>query len=200
MSMNKLSKLLSIPLIVACIFSFTACSQQTTSSSQAKSLSLGTQKVSVTKTDSVNQTTVYGKVTEIKGSTVTIAIGTLQSGKKSFKNNSSSSKVTSRPASSGQGRKWAQGGFPISLTLTGSTKTITISDESIIKKPNMHNPSGSLGQHISKPNNASSSETSSATLSDINVGTILRVTYQTSGEKLISVIILGNNTSATSSK
>jgi len=200
MLMSKLSKLLSIPLIVACIFSFTACSQQTTSSSQAKSLSLGTQKVSVTKTDSVNQTTVYGKVTEIKGSTLTIAIGTLQSGKKSFENNSSSSKVTSRPTSSGQSRKWAQGGIPISLTLTGSTKTITISDESIIKKANMRIPSGSYGQHVSKPNSASSSETSSASLSDISVGTILRVSYQTSGEKLLSVVILGNNTSATSSK
>ncbi|WP_156990081.1 hypothetical protein [Caproicibacter fermentans] len=78
------------------------------------------------------------------------------------------------------------------LTLTGETKTITISDESILSTQQMMggqaSRSASSGDTVSQQTESGGA---SAALSDIQDGTVLKVTYQSDGETLSSVVILG---------
>lgn len=163
------------------IISFAACSKKTTTSTS-------------------DVTTIYGKVTKVDGKSITITVGTWKGGQggdnqgtppgSSGSNsiNQGTSSGSNPPASpsnnngSNSGTQGAQQGTPPDmLTLTNETKTITLSDTSIIKKQSMAAPGSS--------NSNTSSASSTASLSDITVESILKLTY-TSG-KLSSVEIVG---------
>ncbi|MDV3428044.1 MAG: hypothetical protein LIR50_13680 [Bacillota bacterium] len=197
---NKLLRAAILSLAVINIISFAACSKKSTTSTS-------------------NGTTIYGKVTKVNGKDITITVGTWKGGQESSNqgtppgssgsnssnqgtssssnppappsnsgSNSSSSQGTSSnsnqsapPSNNGSSNSASQGTPPDMLTLTKETKTITISDSSIIKKQSMPAPGSS---------SSNTSAGSSASLSDITVGSILKLTY-TSG-KLSSVEIVGD--------
>lgn len=115
-------------------------------------------------TSSTDGTTVYGKVTKVNGKNITMTVGTWNGNKQGIPPN-------------------GQEAPSDMLILTKETKTITISDTSIIKKQSMEAPAA--GNSTSKP-----SASTSASLSDITVGSTLKLTYDTSG-KLSSVEIVG---------
>jgi len=174
---NKLLRAAILSLAAINIISFAACSKKSTSST-------------------ANGTTIYGKVTKVNGKDITITVGTWKggqggsnqgtppgsSGSNSSNQGTSSNSSQSAPPSNNNGssNSASQGTPPDMLTLTKETKTITISDASIIKKQNMAAPGSS---------SSNSSAGSSASLSDITVGSVLKLTY-TSG-KLSSVEIVG---------
>lgn len=83
------------------------------------------------------------------------------------------------------------GGMPDMLTLTGESKTITISDTSIITRLDMKGPGSSNEQNSSSSSSNSSTNKTSAALSDITVGSILKITYKTSIENPAAVQIIG---------
>lgn len=206
-------------LLAVSMFGFAGCSNKTSSSSK--------------------QTTVYGKVTAISGTKITIALGTMnqRGGNQQdvpFDNNSmppqwnesqGTSMETPPQRNTSQGNTsrgntsqgtGSQGASPKGnsanrtfdmLTLTGKSKTITITDTGIITKMTMQgfgggrqtaNAQSGTGSAGASSAGASSTGTSTAvisgndaaTLSDIVVGSILQVTYITSSEKLVSVKII----------
>jgi hypothetical protein len=211
---NKRYRAAAVLLAAISIVSFTACSQQNASASVTASESA----------TSMGQTTIYGKVTAVDGTKVTMDIGTLpesnrvggaaQSGRSGGKRQGNSSETApsskpeqGTPPSGGQGGEWNQ------LTLTGTSKTITISNTSILTKgltgfggrgegraPNGKNgAAGGSGGNTSSTNSTqrenntnSISKGTPAALTDITVGSILRVTYDTSSQDLVSVQIMGN--------
>lgn len=207
-------------------------------------------KVTVTikssNTSANTQTTVYGKVTAISGSKVTLSLGTLNSppsgsqpsgapdnqqnssqpsGAPSNQQNSSQSSVTpaaqpsgtpssdnsnsaqttTTPGAQNGSSSGQQSGGPDLLTLTGESVTINISDTSILSKQTMQAPSGQSSSDSQKNSSTTSTTTtatnssatqsdsssSTASLSDISVGSILKVTYTTSVDNLVSVMIIG---------
>ena len=110
----------------------------------------------------------------------------------------SSTSGSNKPSNTPDG---AQGGMPDMLTTTGESKTITISDTSIITKQSMPSPGGTNGQssttngsnnaNSSTGSKASTSGSTKASLSDITVGSILKITYKSSYDNLVSVEIIG---------
>jgi hypothetical protein len=133
----------------------------------------------VTSAEAAKQTTVYGKVTAISGSKVTIALGTMK--KPSGVPPSGSAKPSETPSAKPSEKPSASpGAVPDLLTLTGKSMKFTISSTKILTKESM------------EPNNKTSSSSSStkASLSDISVGSILKVTYKTSTKKPVAVVIM----------
>jgi hypothetical protein len=157
------------------------------------------------------QTTVYGKVTAISGKKITLALGTV-SQPSGAPSKPTSSKPTSSKTSSGSkgGLSGGDRKFTLSLKLNGKKQIITITSTGILTKsgggfggPGGGAPSGktansSMPKSSSKPAKASSSKPSlkpsapsaKASMSDIKVGGILKVTYTTSNKKLVSVLIM----------
>jgi hypothetical protein len=161
-------------------------------------------KVTV-KAAEVTQTTVYGKVTAISGSKITLALGTMNtpgsaggqtgtqpSGVPEKPSDSTSGTGTSTGSTTGSGTgtgsssgstsgtqssaptSGQQGSAPEMITLTGDTITIKISDTSILYKQSM-----------------ATNTNTSASLSDLSVGSILQVIYTSSVDSLVSVTIMG---------
>lgn len=224
--MRKFKNLIALCLAAACVVSLAACSQQSSASeTSSQSSAAGTSSQAPTQIDqqgsassaSSDQDVVYGKVTAVDGSKITIALGTLN-----FQERGRSGGSESRPGgtSSGNGqesgrqsagsRSSGQKNFSSLLTLTGESKTITISDASALKKQEMsrgdHNRTGSGAPSGSKPSGSGApsgtapsgegkrggeAQTSQASLSDVKVGDILKVTTQKSDGKLVSVMIMG---------
>lgn len=146
-----------------------------------------------------NATVVYGKVTAISGKTVTLALGTMNQPDGAAPNGAPTAPNGTPAAPSGipaampsgtpQNSSGTTSGAPDLLTLTGKSITITISDTSIISKENIQMPDKQSSSNSS--NTSASSKTASATLSDITVGSILKVSYTSSTSSLTSVIIMG---------
>ena len=156
--------------------------QGNTTGTNSTSSNSSTQRVSNTTSNSANSTTSNSSTQ--KGNTA-------NSGQGNTAGNSSTS--GSKPSNPPGG---TQGGMPDMLTTTGESKTITISDTSIITKQSMPTPGGTNGQSSTTNgnNNANSSSTSSSTkasLSDITAGSILKITYKSSYDNLVSVEIIG---------
>ncbi|MGX8700942.1 hypothetical protein [Caproiciproducens sp.] len=216
----------AVLLAAVCTVGLAACSSQTTAASATASQSASRQSAD-------NQTTVYGKVTAVDGSKITLALGTLNRGEgggrqESGKDGASGSEqkgdspskddtasgADSEGKNQGQPGSGGADGFEM-LTLTGETKTVTISDESILTRQSMRGnrqaPDGKTeqgaGSAVSsagdtsdtystkgvKNTNGNESGTS-ASLSDITVGSVLKVTSETGTDQLVSVQILGGGT------
>lgn len=218
-----------LPIILAailCITAFSACSQQNTSSGSSAESQTSSQASNSSSSAAEAQSVTYGKVTAVDGLKITMALGTLKGGEPPKNSASGGGKKTAPPSGSGSAPNGGKSGSAPSgsgtnpggqksgnnpghggadmLTLTGKTTTITISDTSIIKKQDMGMPNGKQN----KPNtsgsvSSSSSGSSSVSLSDIKVGTILGITKGSDGS-LSSVTIIGesgtNNSSASSQK
>ena len=160
-------------------------------------------------------TTVYGKVTAVSDTKVTLALGTMKgnggvapdatsgatpsgtapqkpsdttSGSGSTSSSSGSTTTAPTGTPGGQQSGSAPSGAPDMLTLTGETMTITISDADILSKETMPGPGNSSSGSTSSSKTATSS---SAALTDITVGSILKVTYTSSTKNLTSVVIMG---------
>lgn len=219
----------AVLLAAVCTVGLAACSSQTTAASTTASQSASQQSAD-------NQTTVYGKVTAVDGSKITLALGTLnrgegggrqesgkgqsgasgseQKGDPPSKDNTASGGDSSEGKNQRQPGSGGEGGFEM-LTLTGETKTITISDESILTRQSMRGnrqtPDGKTEQGtgstassagdtsdtystkgVKNTNGNESGE--SASLSDITVGSVLKVTSETGTDQLVSVQILGGGT------
>lgn len=221
--MKKLKKLLVLCLAAACSVSLAACSQQSSDAgASSQALAQADQQGSASSAAS-DQDAVYGKVTAVDGSKITIALGTLNfqerggSGGSRPQGTSSGSgqavgskPVGSRPSGNQQGQR---GNFSNLLTLTGKSTTITISDASVLKKqemptgggrnrtdsgaPSGAEPSGSGTPSGTAPsgggNHGGEAKTSQASLSDVKTGDILKVTTQKSDGKLVSVLIMGGH-------
>lgn len=148
---------------------------------------------------------IYGKVTEINGTELTVEVGTLNENTNdtaSSQNTAANSSTTSpptQPTDSGSGTPSAPptdsgtgtpsappaGGTPDGmsemLTLTGETKTITLSDTIPITKQ---------GASQTGSTTDSTSSSTEATATDISVGTILKITYQSNSETIASIEIV----------
>ncbi len=193
--MEKFRIRMAVSLLAAfCLIGMTACSQQTASSAavasgtSASGASAGAGEASGgAASGSADQTAVFGKVTAVDGSKITLALGTLKNSRPSGAASGSGRPERIPPA----GSRAASGSRPAGqgadmLTLSGKTETITISDAGVIKK------FGRPGQQGQSGGNASSSGGLSASLSEIQVGTILRVSKGKDGA-LSSVMILGGS-------
>ncbi|WP_444641224.1 hypothetical protein ACRQU7_12625 [Caproiciproducens sp. R1] len=219
----------AVLLAAVCTVGLAACSSQTTAASATAAQSASQQGAD-------DQTTVYGKVTAVDGSKITLALGTLnrgegggrqesgkdqggasgneQKGDPPSKDNTASGGDNSEGKNQRQQGSGGEGGFEM-LTLTGETKTITISDESILTRQSMRGnrqtPDGKTEQGtgstassagdtsdtystkgVKNTNGNESGE--SASLSDITVGSVLKVTSETGSDQLVSVQILGGGT------
>ncbi len=192
-------------LIAINILTFTACSQQSTSTAAVSSV---TSSAAVT-----DQSTIYGKVTAVNGTKVTLALGTLNqsAGTVSGSNNAPQGNPPAKPGDNQQGSTTGnsngtasgsndapQGtppsggpGSAANLVLTGATKTITISDTSVLSKQSAQAPGGSGTASGSSSGSVSSGN--AASLTDIAVGSVLKVTYQTASEALVSVQIMSDS-------
>ena len=140
---------------------------------------------------SENSNVKYGQVTAVDGSTVTLNMGTMSSGgmgapsgdnsgttsgntppsMPSGDNSGTTSGDTSASAGGQNAPGGGQGGMGSSFTADGTTATITISDESIISVEN-------------------AGTTSTGSLSDISVDSILKLEYDTDGTTLKSVTVM----------
>ncbi|MBW7573866.1 hypothetical protein [Caproiciproducens faecalis] len=217
----------AVLLAAVCAVSLAACS------SQAAAADTASQSASGNDTD--NQTTVYGKVTAVNGSKITLVLGTLNRGEGGQRREGGNQSGASRSGekgnppsknSTGSGSSHSESQNPKQsdsgkagnlglLTLTGETKTITISDESVVTKQNMHfnrqapNGKAEQGTGSSTSSTGDTSDTystkginntdgnakgESASLNDITVGSILKVTTETGTDKLVSVQILSGGT------
>lgn len=158
--------------------------------------------------------TIYGKVTAISGSKVTIALGTLnQQGGNQKGSTSGSSAPQGNPPSGQSGSKSGSGsnstagssntqqdtpssgmpgGMGDQITLTGKSKTITISNTGIITKQSSAGFGGQSSNGQNSANTTSTSGSTSASLSDIRVGSVLKITYKNSLDNLVSVEILSS--------
>jgi hypothetical protein len=163
----------------------------------------------------------YGKVTEVSGSALTIAMGTLNEGntnstgtnqdQTSTITNSSSTQPTP-PTDSGSGTPptpptdgetgtetpasgdsssappelptgSAPAEMPEMLTLTGTTKTITLDDTITLTKQSSVQPG-------TTSSSSDSTESTAATAADIAVGTVLKITYQTNSDTIQAIEIV----------
>jgi len=146
----------------------TGCATQNASSKSASPMIPASQSGST-------GTELYGKVTQINGNEITVALGTLNAGAGgrpgSANSNGGTGKSSSKPngkdpsgstpaksdEKAASGTPPQGGGMREALTLTGEKKVITISDKSVISAQNM-------------------SGTSSSTVSAIKVDSELKIT------------------------
>lgn len=240
MKSNKLFRVAAGLLIAANILAFTACSQQNASAAT------NTANAPNAANAQNGQNTIYGKVTAVDGTKITLALGTLNQRGGGQQGNSSENNPGSRPNGAGGGQQTSGAGRPQQgtgsrqggaangwqgsdlLTMTGETKTITITDPSIITRFGMRGANGDTprngqGRPLMRADGSSSAAQStsvqnsapavvntaantvssaqggasgtggqnSASLSDITVGTILRVTFNTGSDTPVSVQIMG---------
>ena len=202
-------------LLAACVLSLAACSKD--ASPQRND---GGESVPA------DQTVLYGKVTAVDGGKITLALGTMPQGERGGGNASGGARSGDRRPESGasggfRGRSGnesgssrafrgssgpAGGGFrnPAELlTLTGETKTITITDESILSGTgSRERPSGpreGLSPQSAESGGSSGSQ-AKVSLSDITVGSVLRVACRTGDQTPVSVMILGGGNQNVSSE
>lgn len=177
-------------------------------------------------TTKTSGTSIYGKVTAINGSELTIAVGTLnEAGKGTTDTTAEASRGSNQaattqtdgtstnspptpptdsgagapsapPADSGTGTAAAPPtdgsqaspsgtapvGMPEILTLTGETKTITLSDTVPITKQSV--------TQISSGSANSTTDSIEATAADISVGTVLKITTKSNSEEIESIEIV----------
>ncbi|MBC3797324.1 beta strand repeat-containing protein [Acetobacterium tundrae] len=182
-------------------------------------------------------TVIYGKVTAINGSDLTIAVGTLNEGSGDSQTttqpanatdnstttqpaNATDNSTTTQPATATDSSTTtpptpptttgtdaqtppsgtapsgtapsgtapsgtAQGSMPELLTLTGETRTITLSDAVSITKQSASQPGS--GANSTSTDSASGT---AASVSDITTGTVLKITYKSNSQKIASLEII----------
>lgn len=213
---------LGIPVsifLALCTLGLTACSQQTSAAQTSSGET--SQAASAESGSSSAKNEIFGKVTAVDGSKITLALGTMgrgfgngtgqrrqgvSSGESGGRNgtapqggqNANSGGGENPPAGSGNpgsqnsSGKNAPRGMGGMITLSGETTTITVSDSSVIKKM----------ERGARQSSSGSSGQASGSLSDIKVGTILGIEKDSSGA-VTSITILsgfgGRGNSASSS-
>jgi hypothetical protein len=209
---KKLKKLLVLCLAAACSVSLAACSQQSSDAGASAQAPAQTDQQGPASSAAADQDVLYGKVTAVDGSKITMDIGTLNFQGRAWNGGAGSrpqggsggsrpegSRPSgSRPSGSPQGQR---ANFSNLLTLTGKSTTITVSDASVLKKQEMPSGGGWNRTDSGAPSGGSApsgganrqrgEQTSSASLSDVKTGDILKVTTEKSDGKLISVLIMG---------
>ncbi|MBC3900453.1 hypothetical protein GH811_12565 [Acetobacterium malicum] len=183
---NKRIQLIVLTMITLSIFAFDGCSSSSTTSGTANGAA----------TASTSGTTVYGKVTGISGSEITIALGTMNegggekpTGEAPTGDQTSETQSTAEipPAQPTDGTTPPAGtiaGAPEMLTLTGESQTITLSDTITITRQTMPEPGTQSSS--TKANNDES-----ASSADIAVGSMLMIVYAGSSEEIASIQIMG---------
>lgn len=215
---NKKGIRILLSVVTVCgVISLSACSQQSNTQDQT-SVQAADQTSSPSSSD---QTTIYGKVTKVDGSKITLELGTLKNGGNSgsgnFRNQGANRgnngqqggySGNGNAASKGGNRKAPSGNMSNLLTYTGKSTTITISDTSVIKKRGMRGAGGAKNTQSQAPSTSSGSigksfsnrnAAVSGSLSDIEVGTILSVTSNSSGTLTSVMILSGSNGSGNTS-
>ncbi len=186
-------KLLALPMAAALLLGLAACSSKNATTPTASG--------------SANTGVTYGKVTAIDGSKITLDMGTINTPSRQNPQGTPSS-PSGTPSQDKQ-----RGGMGITFTSDGESKTITISDTSILKKQQRENAGPGNGFPNASPNASPKASVSprptmdpsrtpgandgpggnlaaetAASLSDITVGSILRITYQ--GATITSIVIM----------
>lgn len=181
-------------------------------------------------------TIIYGKVTEISDSKLTIAVGTLNEQNKNESNTTnptntndssttpptppSDDAATSQPTPPSDSSNTQtpetgdnQGAEGEILTLTGETKTITVTDSVSITKESQMQPGnegkladGTQPSNGTQPTNetqpangttdpgtAPNSGTEAGSLTDIAINTVLKITYKLNSDEIESIEILNSN-------
>jgi len=221
LKINRFLKPAALSLLAAGVLAFTACSakeesaattaaaEETAASTTAATVKSGTETTSAARTD---ENIIYGKVTAISGTKITVAVGTVNqrgekpqnmpsgSGDSGEQTTGSAAESGSMPQGTPPGGNNSSGGAqgtPPSggmgdlLTLTGESKTITVSDSVTITKQSMR---GNFGGNPYSQNNTtdatSSKSDNSAAITDISVGSILKITYKTGTGTVASIEII----------
>lgn len=139
-----------------------------------------------------DQNAVYGNVTAISGDTITIAVGTLNqqarpSGSAPAQQGTDGQNNGTPPSGNPSGMP-SGGERPSMLTLTGETKNITVSDPSVISKQSFGSgPNSQQSGSSAQPSIA----TQQASLTDIQVGSTLKITYASDNTTIQSIEIMG---------
>lgn len=215
MQKNKFLKCTSALLAVISLLSLVACSNQSSSSQESFSGNMMRQ-AQFGKTAQTGQTEIYGKVTAVSGTKITLALGTTgmqsrqgaggqgwQGGTPPNGGNGGTQGGTASNGDNG-GTSGMQGGTPPNGGQGGAPGTqgtmpnggagrgmgalkLTGKVKTIIISDS------SVISTFSIPNGSSSTASSSVSLSDIKVGSTLQVIYDTKTEKLTSVVIMSAN-------
>ena len=207
--MKKIKKLLGLCLAAACSVSLVACSQQASDAGTASQAPAQTDQQGSASSAQADQNVIYGKVTAVDGSKITMEIGTLNfqgrarnggTGSRPQSGSGGSRPAGSRPSGGQQGQR---ANFANLLTLTGKSTTVTVSDAGVLKKQEMPSGGGWNRSGSGAPSGGSApsgganrgrgAQTSSASLSDVKAGDILKVTTEKSDGKLVSVLIMGQS-------
>ena len=184
--MKKIRFILMI--VLAAAFVFTACSAQTSDeNSAAQSAASG---------DASNDANaIYGNVTAIDGSTITLALGTLNQDAVPDGDGQPGAQPSGDgqnddgppPMPSGQPSGIPSGGEqPSMLTLTGETIAITVTDENVINTPefNANQPDSQESRQSSQP---SAQKTG---LAAIQAGSVLKIVYASDNETIQSITVM----------
>lgn len=214
MSISKINRMALVLLGVASILSLAACVKNPDSATtQATAATSETTASSAQAQDASGQTTtLYGQVTAIDGTKITLALGTFSDPGEQQPDDSKQEKPatgststdkpdsqTGKPSANQQPDTRPGNGFggpASSLTMTGETKTIDITDESILVLLNRGGRGGPDDQKDSSQSDSNSTESTTspsmanASISDIVVGSILKVTYDNNSEKLTKVVTM----------
>lgn len=203
MKTSNLFKSAAVSLLAVSVFALAACSAKEESSATTVEVNIsstagtaansGAETTTAAKTD---ENTIYGKVTAINDKIITIAIGTMKTQRgrpDNMPSDNSNAPQETMPSGNQQGTP-PSGGMPELLTLTGNSKTITVTDSVKITKLNML---GQFGRPSDQQNTATTSDSAATvdttTFSDISVGSILKITTKTGTETVNSIEIISMN-------
>jgi len=165
---NRVKEIISLILVIS-VVSLSACSQKTSTSSTNSDTS-----------SNAGQSTIYGKVTSVNGSSISLSIGTLNSQEAMGTPPAGGTGTgTGAGTGAGTGSQPAGGGFEL-LTLTGESVVITVTDDTSYS-----------AQAASGPGQQAATATPAAlSLADISEGTVLQITYLTDTLKAVSITII----------
>ncbi|MEI6578808.1 MAG: hypothetical protein WCN92_05020 [Eubacteriales bacterium] len=202
MKKNKFFQSWTVLLIAVSFINLAACSgkQETTTTTTTTTQEItaftkepaATSAAGKTTTAKTDQTAEYGKVTVIKGTKITVAIGTMKqrSGNSNKIPTGSNATQGTMPSRNQQGTP-PSGGMPELLTLSGESKTFTVTDSVKITKMNIMELFGRPSDQQTTATTAATGD--SATLSDIAVGSILKINYKTGTDTVASIEIISIN-------
>lgn len=131
-----------------------------------------------------DESSTYGKVTDISSNQITLTIGTLNLGmNKGSQERPEISDGEKRPENSNRPEMFNEEERPEMITLSDEQTTITITDDIKITKMNMRKPNSE---------NSNNTEEEYLSLEDISIGSILKVKYNKDKTEIESIELISS--------
>jgi predicted small secreted protein len=183
--MRKRRLKLLIVFVVAAAFLLSACTSQSADNALRQSADETAQPAADANGQSDDANTIYGSVTAINGSSITLELGTFN--QDAFPNGGGqrggqapSDMPSVQPSDMPSGQR------PSMLTLTGETTTITVTDESVITTPQFgrNETGGQNGRQEVQPSDMQTG------LAAIQEGSVLKVVYASDSKTIQSITVM----------